>query len=76
MKFTFVFTCLLFLVVSKTDALVKQYGQIDGFQYIGRALAFPSDKFENYSTKIVNFPEVFDFNITIRKTYCNNLFCS
>lgn len=62
MKFIFAFTCLLFLAFSKTDALIKEYGQIDGFAYIGRALASPDIKFENYSTKIVNFPEVFEIN--------------
>lgn len=60
MKFISVFTCLLSLAFSQTDALVKQYGQTDGFKYIGRALASPDNGFENYATEIVNFPEVFN----------------
>lgn len=52
------FICFLLLVVCKTHALVATYGEIDNFKYIGRALASPDAGFENYSTKIITFPEV------------------
>lgn len=58
MKLRIAFTCFLLVAIGKTDALVEIYGEIDNFKYIGRALASPDDGFENYTTKIIIFPEV------------------